>query len=99
MCTFQSRIAKALLLGKKEKQTPKRGHLSTIANDEAICKKKNIIANPIPVDAVCYDSFPCLQANKSVTDIALVVIRTFPVQNAKLNSVWLKTETTFAISL
>ena len=54
-CTFQSQIAKALLMGKKEKQTPKRGRPSTIINDEAVCEKRNVVANPIPVNDVRYD--------------------------------------------
>ena len=57
LCTFQSRISKALLLGKKEEQTPKRRRSFTIMNDEAVCKKQNVVANPIPVDDVRYDRF------------------------------------------
>ena len=40
LCTFQSRIAKALLLGNKEKQTQKRGHPSTITNDKPFAKSE-----------------------------------------------------------
>ena len=93
LCTFQSRIAKALLLGKKEQQTPKRSHLSTITND----KKRNVVANPILVVDVRYERvghFPVF-TDKSVSDITLVVIRTFPVQNTKFNSVCLKAEPAF----
>ena len=98
LCTFQSRLAKALLLGKKEKKTPKRGRPSTITNDEAVCKKRNVVANSIPcimfaMAGLCI--FSCLQTNQSLAYIALVVIPTFPVQNAKFNSVWLKTEMVF----
>ena len=75
LCTFQSGKAKALLLGKKEKQTPKRGRLSTITNDEAVCKKQNIVTNPIPVNNVHYHRvghFPVFLDKKSVANIALV---------------------------
>ena len=61
--TFQSRIAKVLSLGNKEKQTPKRSRPSTFINDEVVFKKQNFVANSIPVDDVCYDRvghFPVL---------------------------------------
>ena len=55
LCSFQSSIAKALLLANKEKHSPKRGRPSTNSSDEVSRKKRHVVANPMPVVDVRYD--------------------------------------------
>ena len=99
-CQFQSNVANALLLGSKEKDTPKPGRpsSSSIPNGLSTAKKRYSAAFPIPVEDIRFDRvghFPVFTKKQNRCRFCPRGYSHIKCANAISNFVWSRREIAF----